>query len=118
GTLRTRTRDDLAVHTYLARSRLDQTGDDLEQGRLAAAGRAKKRRELAARKVEVDQAQGFDLTIVFADAAHLDCGIVFDPKRCLDGSIGNGHVSLSSFQGAAHGSRMPPMLSASGSRPG
>ena len=47
-----------AVDQHLALGRLEQAGDDLERGRLAAAGRPQQGRQLTAWKVEVDVPPG------------------------------------------------------------
>ena len=64
----------LAVEPDLAGARLLQPGDDAQQRRLAAAGRADEDDELAVRDVEVDVVEHLDRAEGFRDAAEAEVG--------------------------------------------
>lgn len=73
GPLRSRTVDLLALDPYLAGVVRDQTGDNLEQRRLAATARAEQAAEFGARKRETDVLQRLDATLVgLTDSFDLD----------------------------------------------
>ena len=72
GALRSRSRHRLAVDQDLALGRLEQAGDDLERGRLAAAGRPEQGRQLAAREIEVDALERPEVVEHLADPAQAD----------------------------------------------
>jgi hypothetical protein len=59
----------LPVNQNLAARRRNQPADDLEQGRLAAAGRPEEGCQLPLGKVDREIAQGFDVFVVLVDVA-------------------------------------------------
>ena len=65
--VRARFGDRLAVEPGLAKRRLDETGDDAEQGRLAATRRPDQRDEFARLYVERHAFDGHDLAVVCAE---------------------------------------------------
>jgi hypothetical protein len=75
GALRSGPGDAPAVDENLAGGRLDEAGDDLEQGGLAATARSEQRGQRPPREVEVDVAQSLGAGVVdLVDAAHFDDG--------------------------------------------
>ena len=63
-----RSRDRLALEVDLARGRREEAGDEPERRRLAAAGRAEQRDELAFGDVEVDAGHRDGRAVVLLDA--------------------------------------------------
>ena len=61
-----------AVDHDLARGRLDEAGDELQRGTLAAAGGAEQGEHLAGADLEIDAVKRDDRAIGFAEAAHAD----------------------------------------------
>ena len=69
GAVRAGAGDGLAVDLDLARGRLQQPRDDLQKRGLATARRPQQRGQLAARKLQRQIAQRFDVAIVLRDVA-------------------------------------------------